>query len=35
MHVHSWSERRWRHLDSCQFKTFVRANVPRVQCPEH
>ncbi|MFT5124129.1 MAG: transposase [Verrucomicrobiales bacterium] len=35
MHVHSWNERRWRHLDTCQFKTFVRANVPRVECPEH
>ena len=28
-------ERRWRHLDSCQFKTFLVARVPRVQCPEH
>ncbi len=35
MHIHSWSERRWRHLDSCQFKTFVRARVPRVDCAEH
>ena len=35
MHVHGWNERRWRHLDSCQFKTFVKARVPRVQCPEH
>jgi len=28
-------ERRWRHLDSCQFKTILVAKVPRVQCPEH
>jgi transposase len=35
MHVHTWAERRWRHLDSCQFKTFVRARVPRVKCPDH
>jgi transposase len=28
-------ERRWRHLDSCQFKTFLVARVPRVKCPEH
>ncbi len=28
-------ERRWRHLDSCQFKTFLLARVPRVKCPEH
>lgn len=27
--------RRWRHLDTCQFKTEVVAEVPRVQCPEH
>jgi hypothetical protein len=28
-------ERRWRHLDSCQFKTLLSASVPRVKCPEH
>ena len=28
-------ERRWRHLDSCQFKTFLVARPPRVKCPEH
>lgn len=27
--------RRWRHLDTCQFRTMVSAFVPRVQCPEH
>jgi transposase len=27
--------REWRHLDSCQFKTFLIADVPRVECPEH
>ncbi|MDZ7660907.1 ISL3 family transposase [Thiohalophilus sp.] len=27
--------RRWRHLDTCQFKTQVVADVPRIQCPEH
>jgi transposase len=35
MHIHQWETRRWRHLDSCQFKTFIRAEVPVVQCPEH
>lgn len=35
MHVHQWETRRWRHLDSCQFKTLIRADVPVVQCPEH
>jgi transposase len=28
-------ERRWRHLDSCQFKTMLSARIPRVNCPEH
>lgn len=23
----------WRHLDTCQFKTFLRARIPRVDCP--
>jgi transposase len=27
--------RRWRHLDSCQFKTLLEAAVPRVNCPDH
>jgi len=35
MHGHGWEERRWRHLDSCQFKTLIVARVPRVICPEH
>lgn len=28
-------ERVWRHLDSCQFQTFLHARVPRVRCDEH
>jgi transposase len=35
MHVHQWETRTWRHLDSCQFKTFIRADVPVVKCLEH
>jgi transposase len=27
--------RSWRHLDTCQFKTRVHADVPRVECEEH
>ena len=27
--------RRWRHLDTCQYKTILEADVPRVECPEH
>ncbi|HUO85485.1 MAG TPA: ISL3 family transposase [Thermoanaerobaculia bacterium] len=29
------SERRWRHLDTCQFRTILVAQVPRVKCNEH
>jgi transposase len=35
MEVHDHEERRWRHLDSCQYQTFVRARVPVVKCPVH
>ena len=28
-------ERTWRHLDTCQFKAFLTAEIPRVTCPEH
>jgi transposase len=35
MHIKEWRTRRWRHLDSCQFKTFLEGAVPVVECPEH
>ena len=28
-------QRSWRHLDTCQFKTILVADVPRVNCSEH
>jgi transposase len=28
-------EREWRHLDTCQFLTFLHARPPRVSCPSH
>lgn len=28
-------ERRWRHLDTCQYATWLVAQVPRMRCPEH
>ena len=28
-------ERAWRHLDSCGFGTYLHADPPRVDCPEH
>jgi transposase len=27
--------RQWRHLDSCQFQTFLVASLPRVSCKAH
>ena len=35
MHGHGRERRTWRHLDSCQFKTLVVADVPRVRCLIH
>jgi transposase len=29
------AERVWRHLDSCQFMTYLHARPPRVACPDH
>lgn len=34
LHDHS-DERVWRHLDSCQFKTYLHARPPRLKCPRH
>jgi transposase len=27
--------RRWRHLDTCQFTTWIEVEVPRIECPTH
>lgn len=27
--------RRWRHLDTCQYRTVLVAQVPRIECPVH
>lgn len=29
------AERTWRHLDTMQFETLIRARVPRSDCPDH
>jgi transposase len=29
-HIHGYEERRWRHLDTCQCKTWVKAKVPKL-----
>jgi len=33
--IHDHVERRWRHLDTCQFRTMLGARVPRVRCATH
>ena len=33
--LHDHRKRRWRHLDSCNHKTLIEADVPRVVCEEH
>jgi len=35
MHVHAYARRRWRHLDTQQFKTWITGDVPMVRCEEH
>jgi transposase len=34
LHDHA-AERSWRHLDTCQLRTFLHARTPRVDCDEH
>ena len=31
----SRNDRTWRHLDTCQMKTYLTGNLPRITCPEH
>lgn len=31
LHIHGWEERTWRHLDTMQLTTVLRAEVPRVK----
>lgn len=33
--VYDERERRWRHLDTCQYRTIICAPVPRVRCDVH
>ena len=28
-------DRSWRHLDTCQYRTVLHAELPRANCPEH
>jgi transposase len=29
-HINGWHERQWRHLDTCQFETIIKARVPQL-----
>ncbi len=33
LHIHSWEERKWRHLNFWQYETILIARVPRVEQP--
>lgn len=33
--LHDHRKRKWRHLDSCNHKTLIEADIPRVSCVEH
>ena len=30
-HINGWTEREWRHLDTCQFETVIKARVPQLK----
>lgn len=30
-HINGWCERQWRHLDTCQFETAIKARVPQLK----
>ena len=30
-HINGWSVRQWRHLDTCQFETIIKARVPQLK----
>lgn len=33
--IHDHRDRTWRHLDTFQYKTFLHARIPRLDCPSH
>ena len=30
-HINGWTERQWRHLDTCQLETIIKARVPQLK----
>lgn len=35
LHIHGYKERQWRHLDTCQYQTIIKARMPLVKCITH
>lgn len=35
MHVHGMERRKWRHMDTQSYRTWIEAEVPTVKCEEH
>ncbi len=35
MPIHDRKTRKWRHLNSCNHKTIIESEIPRVKCSEH
>lgn len=33
-HINGWTERQWRHLDTCQFETLIMARIPQLKYAE-
>lgn len=33
--IHDHTPRKWRHLDSCNHKTIIEADIPRTRCADH
>ncbi len=33
--IYEHVERRWRHLDTCQFRTLLYTRIPRLSCATH
>jgi len=34
LHIQGYEQRQWRHLDTMQFETILKARVPRVKYPD-
>ncbi|QJC57960.1 hypothetical protein HC248_03292 [Polaromonas vacuolata] len=30
-HIHGWTNREWRHLDTCQFEKLIKSRMPQLK----